>query len=75
VIWGSGIGLETFQIEMLNFAAGDGTQNLILSLFQISDIACGHISIKYGFRGLISQLFQLVLLLQMQLLTLSIILD
>jgi 3-oxoacyl-(acyl-carrier-protein) synthase len=30
VIWGSGIGgLETFQIEMLNFAAGDGTQNLI----------------------------------------------
>jgi 3-oxoacyl-[acyl-carrier-protein] synthase II len=26
VIWGSGIGgLETFQIEMLNFAAGDGT--------------------------------------------------
>jgi 3-oxoacyl-(acyl-carrier-protein) synthase len=40
----------------------------------ISDIACGHISIKYGFRGLISQLFQLVLLLQMQLLTLSIIL-
>jgi 3-oxoacyl-[acyl-carrier-protein] synthase II len=51
VIWGSGIGgLETFQIEMLNFAAGDGTQNLILSLFKmISDIACGHISIKYGF--------------------------
>jgi 3-oxoacyl-(acyl-carrier-protein) synthase len=35
VIWGSGIGgLETFQIEMLNFAAGDGTQNLILSLFK-----------------------------------------
>jgi 3-oxoacyl-[acyl-carrier-protein] synthase II len=31
---GSGIGgLETFQIEMLNFSAGDGTQNLILSLF------------------------------------------
>ena len=26
VIWGSGIGgLETFQIEMLNYAAGDGT--------------------------------------------------
>jgi 3-oxoacyl-[acyl-carrier-protein] synthase II len=51
VIWGSGIGLETFQIEMLNFAAGDG-QNLILSIPKmISDIACGHISIKYGFRG------------------------
>jgi 3-oxoacyl-[acyl-carrier-protein] synthase II len=25
VIWGSGIGGLTFQIEMLNFAAGDGT--------------------------------------------------
>jgi 3-oxoacyl-[acyl-carrier-protein] synthase II len=49
VIWGSGIGgLETFQIEMLNFAAEMVRQNLILSLFKISDIACGHISIKYG---------------------------
>jgi 3-oxoacyl-[acyl-carrier-protein] synthase II len=26
VIWGSGMVLETFQIEMLNFAAGDGTK-------------------------------------------------
>jgi 3-oxoacyl-[acyl-carrier-protein] synthase II len=52
VIWGSGIGgLETFQIEMLNFAAGDGTQNPFLYSKMISDIACGHISIKYGFRG------------------------
>lgn len=53
VIWGSGIGgLETFQIEMLNFAAGDGTPkfNPFYSKM-ISDIACGHISIKYGFRG------------------------
>jgi 3-oxoacyl-[acyl-carrier-protein] synthase II len=34
VIWGSGIGgLETFQIEMLNFAA-EMVQNLILSLFK-----------------------------------------
>ncbi len=54
VIWGSGIGgLETFQIEMLNFAAGDGTPrfNPFFIPKMISDIACGHISIKYGFRG------------------------
>jgi 3-oxoacyl-[acyl-carrier-protein] synthase II len=37
---------------MLNFAAGDGTQNSIfLYSKMISDIACGHISIKYGLRG------------------------
>lgn len=54
VIWGSGIGgLETFQIEMLNFAAGDGTPrfNPFFIPKMISDIAAGHISIKYGFRG------------------------
>ncbi len=54
VIWGSGIGgLETFQIEVLNFAAGDGTPkfNPFFIPKMISDIACGHISIKYGFRG------------------------
>ena len=54
VIWGSGIGgLETFQIEMLNFAAGDGTPkfNPFFIPKMISDIACGHISIKYGLRG------------------------
>jgi 3-oxoacyl-[acyl-carrier-protein] synthase II len=54
VIWGSGIGgLETFQIEMLNFAAGDGTPkfNPFFIPKMISDIASGHISIKYGFRG------------------------
>ncbi|MEZ7515641.1 beta-ketoacyl-ACP synthase II [Flavobacterium frigidarium] len=54
VIWGSGIGgLETFQIEMLNFSAGDGTPkfNPFFIPKMISDIACGHISIKYGFRG------------------------
>lgn len=54
VIFGSGIGgLETFQIEMLNFAAGDGTPkfNPFFIPKMISDIACGHISIKYGFRG------------------------
>ena len=54
VIWGAGIGgLETFQIEMLEFAKGDGTPrfNPFFIPKMISDIACGHISIKYGFRG------------------------
>jgi 3-oxoacyl-[acyl-carrier-protein] synthase II len=40
VIWGSGIGLETFQIEMLNFAAGDGTPIFFNKM--ISDIACAY---------------------------------
>jgi 3-oxoacyl-[acyl-carrier-protein] synthase II len=54
VIWGSGIGgLETFQNEVLNFAAGDGTPkfNPFFIPKMIGDIACGHISIKYGLRG------------------------
>lgn len=54
VIWGSGIGgLETFQNEVLNFAAGDGTPkfNPFFIPKMIADIAGGHISIKYGFRG------------------------
>ena len=54
VIFGSGIGgLETFQNEVLNFAAGDGTPkfNPFFIPKMIGDIACGHISIKYGFRG------------------------
>ena len=54
VIWGSGIGgLETFQTECINFAKGDGTPrfNPFFIPKMISDIASGHISIKYGFRG------------------------
>ncbi|NDP28291.1 MAG: beta-ketoacyl-ACP synthase II [Flavobacterium sp.] len=54
VIWGSGIGgLETFQNEMLDFAKGDGTPrfNPFFIPKMIADIAGGHISIKYGFRG------------------------
>jgi len=54
VIWGSGIGgLETFQNEMLEYSKGDGTPrfNPFFIPKMISDIACGHISIKYGFRG------------------------
>lgn len=54
VIWGAGIGgLETFQNEVLNFAAGDGTPrfNPFFIPKMIADIAPGYISIKYGFRG------------------------
>lgn len=54
VIWGSGIGgLETFQIEVLNFSAGDGTPkfNPFFIPKMIADIAGGHISMKYGLRG------------------------
>jgi len=54
VIWGSGIGgLKTFQDECQAFFAGDGTPrfNPFFIPKMISDIASGHISIKYGFRG------------------------
>jgi 3-oxoacyl-[acyl-carrier-protein] synthase II len=54
VIWGAGIGgLETFQNECLNFAAGDETPrfNPFFIPKMIADIAPGQISIKYGFRG------------------------
>lgn len=54
VIWGSGIGgLRTFQDECQGFFAGDGTPrfNPFFIPKMISDIASGHISIKYGFRG------------------------
>ena len=54
VVWGAGIGgLETFQNEMMNFAAGDGTPrfNPFFIPKMIADIAPGNISIKYGFMG------------------------
>ena len=54
VIWGAGIGgLETFQNEVLNYAAGDGSPrfNPFFIPKMIADIAPGQISIKYGFRG------------------------
>ena len=54
VIWGSGIGgLTTFQEECFNFERGDGTPrfNPYFIPKMIVDIASGHISIKYGFRG------------------------
>lgn len=54
VIWGSGVGgLQTFEEEVLEFAAGDGTPrfNPFFIPKLIADIAPGMISIKYGFRG------------------------
>ena len=54
VIWGAGVGgLETFQNEMMTYAAGDGTPkfNPFFIPKLIADIAPGQISIKYGFRG------------------------
>ncbi|HSP40051.1 MAG TPA: beta-ketoacyl-ACP synthase II [Gillisia sp.] len=54
VIWGAGIGgLETFQDEVKNFAAGDGTPrfNPFFIPKMIADIAPGNISIKHGFMG------------------------
>jgi 3-oxoacyl-[acyl-carrier-protein] synthase II len=54
VIWGSGIGgLITFQEEVMAFAKGDGTPrfNPFFIPKMIADLAAGHISIRYGFRG------------------------
>jgi 3-oxoacyl-[acyl-carrier-protein] synthase II len=54
VIWASGIGgLETFHNEVETFVKGDGTPrfNPFFIPKMIADIASGHISIKYGFRG------------------------
>jgi len=54
VIWGSGIGgLQTFQDEVTNFNEGSGTPkfNPFFIPKMIADIAGGHISMKYGFRG------------------------
>jgi 3-oxoacyl-[acyl-carrier-protein] synthase II len=54
VLWGSGIGgLDTFLEECMNFAKGDGTPrfNPFFIPKMIADLAPGHISIKYGFRG------------------------
>jgi 3-oxoacyl-[acyl-carrier-protein] synthase II len=54
VIWGSGIGgLDTFLTECGEFAKGDGTPrfNPFFIPKMIADIASGHISIRFGFRG------------------------
>jgi 3-oxoacyl-[acyl-carrier-protein] synthase II len=54
VIWGSGIGgLETFLKEVSEYAKSDGPPRFSPFFIpkMIADIAAGHISIKYGFRG------------------------
>ena len=54
VIWGSGIGgLDTFLKDCGDFATGSGVPrfNPFFIPKMIADIAAGHISIKYGFRG------------------------
>jgi 3-oxoacyl-[acyl-carrier-protein] synthase II len=55
VVWGSGIGgLDTFLAEISGFAKGDGTPrfNPFFIPKMIADIASGHISIRFGFRGI-----------------------
>ena len=54
VIYGSGIGgIETFLKEAMDYAKGDGSPRFSPFFIpkMISDIAAGHISMKYGFRG------------------------
>ncbi len=54
VVWGSGIGgIETFQENILDFGRGDGTPRFSPFFIpkMIADIAAGHISMNYGFRG------------------------
>lgn len=54
VIWASGIGgLDVFHEEIIAYAKSDGTPrfNPFYVAKMIIDIAAGHISMKYGFRG------------------------
>lgn len=54
VIWGSGIGgMRSLEKEVEEFTLGNGTPryNPFLIPKLIVDIVAGHISIKYGFRG------------------------
>ncbi len=54
VIWGSGIGgINTFVEEVRSYIDGDGTPRFSPFFIpkMISDIAAGHISMKYNFRG------------------------
>lgn len=54
VIWGSGIGgLVSFTEEVKGFALGDGTPRFSPFFIprMISDIAAGHIAIRFGFKG------------------------
>ena len=54
VIWGSGIGgLSSLEEEIKEFMKGDGTPRFSPFMIpkMISDIAAGHISMRYGLRG------------------------
>lgn len=54
VIWATGIGgFTSFLEEVSSFSTGDGTPRFSPFFIPkiIADIASGHISIKYGFRG------------------------
>jgi 3-oxoacyl-[acyl-carrier-protein] synthase II len=54
VIWGAGIGgLQTFQEEVKNYVVGGEIPRFSPFFIpkMIADIAPGHISMKYGFRG------------------------
>ncbi len=54
VIWGAGIGgIQTFTKEVKNYVEGDGTPRFspFFIPMMIGDIAAGHISMKFGFRG------------------------
>ena len=54
VIWGSGIGgIQTFLEEVRGYVTGDGTPRFSPFFIpkMISDIASGHISMKYHIRG------------------------
>jgi 3-oxoacyl-[acyl-carrier-protein] synthase II len=55
VIWGSGIGgLSSLEEEIKEFMAGDGNPRFSPFMIpkMISDIAAGHISMRYGLRGI-----------------------
>jgi len=54
VIWSSGIGgIDTFKNEIRDFYKGDETPRFSPFFIpkMISDIAAGHLSMKYGYRG------------------------
>jgi 3-oxoacyl-[acyl-carrier-protein] synthase II len=54
VIWGSGVGgMNTFTEEVMAFTKGDGTPrfNPFFIPKMIPDLAPGHISMRFGFRG------------------------
>jgi len=54
VIWATGVGgIDSYAKAMMEYCAGDGTPRFSPFLIPliIPDLAAGHLSIKYGFRG------------------------